>query len=207
MLTVGLLSASPVSAQEDGDISVDIVVDGVDATDGERIEVGTDEEVRVNVSVESETELNTLEARLHNKSITMGVNETEHHESYFVGTEPGANVFTAEATDLDGNTATASVELYREPVTAVEMRQVVERLSDRKQALEDEIEELEERRDALEEKRYGLEEQLLVLEEEVADDEEFQEVAAEERNLPGFTVVAALSALLIGLLAVRRRRS
>lgn len=227
VLSIAVLSASPVSAHaghgaDGGDsteglegISVSVSVDGTEVSDGERLNV-EEGEVFVNVTVESENELNSLTAEFHNKTVSVGINETSHNQSYVVESRPGSNLYTVTAKDLGGNTAVQSVDLYREPTTAVEMKRTVDRLEKRIAVVENEIAELEERREELEQENNDLEERLVALqdsdtnEEEVAsgDDEGVEEVNTEEseQTLPGFTVIAGLIAVVVGLFAVYRSR-
>lgn len=224
VILTGVLSAVPVSAHaghgsDGGDgtdgFSVSVYVDGTEVSDGERMNV-KEGEVFVNVTVESENELNSLTAEFHNKTVSMGINETSHSQSYVVESRPGPNLYTVTVKDLAGNTAVQSVDLYREPNNAVEMKRTVERLEKMISATESEIAELEQRREELEQAKSDLEDRLVALqdsaanEEEVAsgDDEGAEEVNLEEseQTLPGFTALAAVLAVALGLFAVYRSR-
>ena len=219
-LLVAVLCAAPAMAQDgngagDG-ISVSVTVGGEEVSDGERLNIEEGENF-ANVTVESENELNTLSAELHNKTVLMGINGTSHYQSYVIETRPGPNFYTVTASDLAGNTAIFSVNLYREPTTVVELRQTVERLETRKAVIENEIVELEERVEELEQANSDLEESLVSLrgtdghEGEVASEEDGEEVEETnveetEQTLPGFTAVAAILAVVVGVFAVYRRR-
>ena len=146
-----------------------------------------------------------------------GINETSHNQTYIIDTRPGPNVYTATAKDLAGNTDAHSVVLYRQPTTVVGMKRVVERLEKRKAATEREIAELEDRKEELQQTNRNLEERLASLETEETEQGEVgsegddggpEEVSVEEREqtLPGFTSVAALLAVVVGLFAVYRSR-
>jgi len=224
VLLAAVLSVASASAhaghEEDGaeasaDVSVSVSVDGTEVSDGETLNV-EEGEVFVNVTVESDNELNSLTAEFHNKTVSMGINETSHRQSYVVESRPGPNLYTVTARDLSGNTAVHSVDLYREPKTALEMKTTVDRLERRIATVEDEITELEERREELERANEDLEERLVALQDSEANEEEVasgkdsneEEPNAEEtqQTLPGFTVVAGLVAVVVGLFAVYRSR-
>ncbi|MFP4175471.1 MAG: hypothetical protein ACLFSW_06830, partial [Halobacteriales archaeon] len=83
-LATSAVALPPVSAQ-DGDISVEVSVAGEEYDDGERVEVD-DDELTVNVSVESENELNAFESRLHSRSILVGVTGNSYNTSHLVET-------------------------------------------------------------------------------------------------------------------------
>ncbi|MDZ7688667.1 MAG: hypothetical protein U5J64_08095 [Halobacteriales archaeon] len=203
---IAVVSVSPVSAQEGG-ISVSVVVDGDEVTDGERTVLDEgDDELFANVTVESENELNTLEARLDNRSVILGINGTSHDESYVLEPNPGPNFFTVTATDVNGNTATFTANLYSEPVTAVEQRLAVERTERRINATVQETAVLEERRQELEQTRMDLESRLGELENGTAQDgdggtddgdDEDTDGGDDGEGLPGFTVVTALLAAVL----------
>ncbi|MFP4188353.1 MAG: PGF-CTERM sorting domain-containing protein [Halobacteriales archaeon] len=201
-LATSAVALPPVSAQ-DGDISVEVLVAGEEYDDGERVEVD-DDELTVNVSVESENELNAFESRLHSRSILVGVTGNSYNTSHLVETRVGPNEYTVVVEDVDGNVERHTVNFYKEATTARELQTVVERLQNRKERLEDDIDTLEDRRDELRETRDNLSDRLNETEADGdgsdgsgADDEQ------EPQGLPGFGAVVALVAL--ALVAVRRK--
>jgi len=207
VLIVATVSLSPVSAQEDG-ISISVEIDDEEVANGERLEVERDE-ITANVTVRSENELNTLEARLHNKSVLLGINGTSHSEVYILEPRPGPNYYTVTATDVEGNRATSTANLYKEPVTAFELSRTVERIEREISSVEQETVALENNRDELEQTRQELQQRLNELENETDDGE--GDGVSEDGNggegdgegLPGFTVIAAL---LAGVLFLTYRR-
>ena len=206
VLLVATVSMAPVSAQED-DISISVDIDGDEVGNGEMLEV-EGEELTANVTVRSENELNTLEARLHNKSVVLGINGTSHSEVYVLEPRPGPNFYTVTATDVEGNRATFVANLYREPMTAVELSRTVERLEREISSTEQETVALEENRNELEQTRRELQQRLNELENETdgGDGDGTEDDTGGEGNgegLPGFTAVAAL---LAGVLFLTYRR-
>lgn len=211
-LTVAVLSASPVSAQED-DVSVTVVVGGEEVSDGERITV-EDAEIPLNVTAESPNELNTLEASIHNQTTVQGINGTSHTQSYVVETRPGTNVLTVRATDVEGTSARFTVEMYDEPATPVERQRAVENLRGQVASVEREVTRLEERRTELEERQTELQDRLDSLSANMTDgggeaeDGENGDGGSGDgeggEGLPGFTALAAL--VSSGLFLVYRHR-
>lgn len=189
---VALMAVSTAAAQ-DG-ITVNVSVEGEQASDGERIQV-KQQEVAVGVTVESENELNTLEASLHNETVIAGINGTEYSTSQILEIRPGSNTYSVVAKDLEGNLERFSVDLYREPVTVREVREAVERLEDRRNALENDVERLEKRRDELTERRDNLSSRL----KDTGDGEGGNGGGDDSgsEGLPGFTAVVTLVAVVL----------
>jgi len=213
-------SASPVSAQEGDSLSVSVSFESEDVSDGEKVEILPTQEIKVVATARSGNELNTLEGRLHNTTVTQGINGTSHNVSHALSTRPGPNFYTVKVTDMKGNVATSTVNFYRIPSNTVQVKRVVERLEQRKTSLEEDIGSLEERKESLQEENEDLRQRRQEVEEErlsldsqsgaggdsdgEGEEPETDEVG--EQSLPGFTAIAALVAAVLAAVGVHRRR-
>lgn len=204
VLAVPLVTASGSAVADNVDITVEY--DGEEIGDGEKIQVN-ETEFEVDLVVESETQINSVYANLHNRTVAQGVGEDGYrfNTTHVLTTDVGPNVYTVTVNNLDGDTEIHRVDFYREPVTVPELYEAVERLEEEKNELKDEIDQLEEKREELESRN----DELLVALNETEEESEgtLPAAAGEGEGLPGFTVVAALVGLLGALgLAVHRRR-
>jgi hypothetical protein len=202
LLATAAVVAPPVSAQ-DGDVSIQVSAGGEEYDDGERVEVEADE-LMVNVTVESEKELNFLRSTLHTQSIVVGVSGNSYNTSHVLETRLGPNDYTVTVEDVDGNVARHSVNFYKEATSPRELRQVVNRLQNRKERLEDDIDELRNRRDELNETRQELRQELNETRNDGGDTNETED-SEEPQGLPGFGVLVALFA--VALVAAGRRHN
>lgn len=202
LLATATVVAPPVSAQ-DGDVSIQVSAGGEEYDDGERVDVEADE-LMVNVTVESENELNFLRSSLHTQSIVVGVSGNSYNTSHVLETRLGPNDYTVTVEDVDGNVARHSVNFYKEATSPRELRQVVNRLQNRKERLEDDIDELRNRRDELNETRQQLRQQLNETRNDGGDTNETED-SEEPQGLPGFGVLVALFA--VALVAAGRRHN
>jgi hypothetical protein len=202
LLATAAVVAPPVSAQ-DGDVSIQVSAGGEEYDDGERVDVEADE-LMVNVTVESENELNFLRSSLHTQSIVVGVSGNSYNTSHVLETRLGPNDYTVTVEDVDGNVARHSVNFYKEATSPRELRQVVNRLQNRKERLEDDIDELRNRRDELNETRQELRQQLNETRNDGGDTNETED-SEEPQGLPGFGVLVALFA--VALVAAGRRHN
>ena len=202
LLATATVVAPPVSAQ-DGDVSIQVSAGGEEYDDGERVDVEADE-LMVNVTVESENELNFLRSSLHTQSIVVGVSGNSYNTSHVLETRLGPNDYTVTVEDVDGNVARHSVNFYKEATSPRELRQVVNRLQNRKERLEDDIDELRNRRDELNETRQELRQQLNETRNDGGDTNETED-SEEPQGLPGFGVLVALFA--VALVAAGRRHN
>ena len=193
---------APLASAQDGDISVQVSVAGEEYEDGERVDVDEDA-LTVNVTVESENELNAIESSLHSRSIIRGVTGNSYNTSHVLETRVGPNEYTVVVEDADGNIERHTVNFYKEATTPRELQRVVERLENRKERLEDEIDDLERRRDELRETRDNLSDRLNRTENggDATDGDGAEE--QEPQGLPGFGVLIALVAL--ALVSLRRK--
>lgn len=202
LLATAAVVAPPVSAQ-DGDVSIQVSAGGEEYDDGERVDVEADE-LMVNVTVESENELNFLRSSLHTQSIVVGVSGNSYNTSHVLETRLGPNDYTVTVEDVDGNVARHSVNFYKEATSPRELRQVVNRLQNRKERLEDDIDELRNRRDKLNETRRELRQELNETRNDGGDTNETED-SEEPQGLPGFGVLVALFA--VALVAAGRRHN
>lgn len=203
-LTAALVAAPGVAAQEGGSgISIGVSVGEEEYADGDRVEVDEDALV-VNVTVRSENELNVIESSLHDRSIIRGVTGTSYNTSHVLETSAGPNYYRVVVEDSEGNIGSHTVNFYKQPATARELRNVVERLQERSERLEDEIDRLEERRQELNETRRDLRERLNRTRADGGGNGTDAEGDAGPEPLSGFGfVVAALAVALVG--AYRRQ--
>jgi opacity protein-like surface antigen len=200
LVATAAVVAPPVSAQE-GDVTVQVSVAGERYDDGERVEVEADE-LRANVTVDSDNDLNAFRSTLHTKSVIVGVTGNSYNTTHVLETRPGPNDYTVTVEDVDGNVARHTVNFYKEATSPRELRQVVDRLQNRKERLEDEIDELRNRRDELNETRQELQQQLNQTRNDGGGGNT-DEPEQEPQGLPGFGVVVAL--LAVALVSMRRR--
>jgi len=199
---VALFASSGLVAGNSIDIGVNY--DGESIEDGEVIKVN-ETEFEVNFSVESEVQINSVYASLHNETVARGVGgETKSYSTtHILTTKLGPNVYTVTVKDIEGNTESYWVDFYREPVTVPEMQEAVVRLQNEKERIEEEIDELKEKRDKLK----GEKDDILASLNETEKDGSEDSLPVAVEGLPGFTALGALVAFLavVGLV-VRRRR-
>lgn len=197
--------AAPAAAQDDG-IDITVSVDGEEYDHDDRVDTDA-EELVVNVTVESENELNVVESSLHSRSIIAGASGNSYNTSHVLDTRLGPNDYTVTVEDVEGNVERHRVNFYREATNPRELREVVERLQERRDRLEEEIDELEERRDELNQTQQDLRQQLNESDGSNGDDGGSDDDGAsdEPQGLPGFGALVALVAA--ALVALGRRNA